>query len=1104
MPIMSSQNDDALPQSNHSLSSPNSQSFVDHHNSTSESPSTRKRKQEEFNYSTEQSVLVDLPFYSQQWKPTPSLFDARTLRSSDIISLNETNIHASSDLLKTPSCWNHFGNESQNTDTSFSNMRQHQGCNSSTIMMGRESPLIQENNHSISTNTTEVVSEDKGGFSEIQSMLSFDPFQSQLPSSTNQIDRNTTRQEPSLNLHLNDLETESIYQERQQFVQSWNSSGSNQIRYTSGGGSDTPTFFTPGFLESLQEDEPYSASSFPYHTNKENNWGRSSPPGSFTKNSSIDHYAMAVLPEETVESQNDKSVSSFAHRFYVAQQNECSSVLPSPSSPSDPTVSVSNKLSLSPSTPSPSIITTGISSTGSLNCITDIGDRHRLTEHLRKSLQKYVISEAKIKLIIQDYLSNYFSKEERTVIVLTSKVAQKSYGTEKRFLCPPPTAILVGTHWWTPSSAQQKEHTGETLRLPDGVELSPPKVTVSISGDTSSQAGQIEWYTVSRATVGQTGQRPTTASGTSTNGSPSQQHPSRFRSSAESRNNNINWYHNPSQELLVAGKCVSKHLYINDADERRKRVEALVRIQLANGVQLGLLASKGIKVISKPSKKRQSVKNMELCIHHGTTVSLFNRIRSQTVSTKYLGVSSPSSSSSFPGQSFDMKTAMPNDTNTCFVARTTCWDPFVIWIVDTSITRERSYSEDNSAKDFIGRNTTQDAAAPYYPPPPAIALKNKTSQLMPIHYNQHVVLQCLTTGLVSPVMIIRKVDKASTVVGGAQQSIVTDDPYLSGDEVLGDPISQLHKVALQIVQQQGDMIASSSTQQLSTYLACLNDMVGMHKTTEPRKPIINLSSTTSSSSSSSSSAGILVSPPLHTALASSWDEIDVTSQELGGKVVRKRRVSTEHSKMFEPSYLVNDDSNFYHHASARQHQPPEFARKSSVSSHGSIGGGRRTSASSGNQAISASLGAYWYEDVSDAAVWTIVGTDCAAYTFLSPITNGDSEYHDKTSSRMFSTPANSSAAFPVLTNFTTKTSTKESQQQQLLALHGENFSRDLQVWFGNVKSNGAEYRSRELILCKVPSKHELMTVESLYGQVPILFVKGDGTICKTNKFYSLV
>lgn len=351
-----------------------------------------------------------------------------------------------------------------------------------------------------------------------------------------------------------------------------------------------------------------------------------------------------------------------------------------------------------------------------------------------------------------------------------------------------------------------------------------------------------------------------------------------------------------------------------------------------------------------------------MCIHHGATVSLFNRIRSQTVSTKYLGVSS--SQISFPGQPY--QPSAPGD-GTCFVARTASWDPFIIWIVDTS-----------------GNNSEGESAPthPNYPPPPAIALKNRTNQLIPIHYNQHIVLQCLTTGLVSPVMVIRKVDKASTVVGGATKGHSDDE------EVLGDPVSQLHKVALQIVQQQ------------RTYLACMNDMVGMHKTTEPRHPVA------------------------------------VTSTE-GGKVVRKRRVSTD-----------------------QQLQDYYMARKSSISSIESI-----SANSSGS-----SLGACWQEDVSDAAVWTIVGTESETYTFLS-------------------SQEPMPSVFPSLSHYTTKL--------DVVHLHGENFSRDLQVWFGEVKALSTEYKSRELMVCKLPFK-----VENT-NQVPILLVKGDGTICKTGKFYPL-
>ena len=129
-----------------------------------------------------------------------------------------------------------------------------------------------------------------------------------------------------------------------------------------------------------------------------------------------------------------------------------------------------------------------------------------------------------------------------------------------------------------------------------------------------------------------------------------------------------------------------------------------------------------------------------------------------------------------------------------------------------------------------------------------MALKSTGQQPLTIHYNQHVVLQCLMTGLISPVMIIRRVDHATTVVGGRKVG-VGPCGYQVGqtrvDEALGDSVSQLHKIRLQIVQ---DTFYPSRVEIHATdpkftqscippkFLACHNDVVDIHETAGARKP----------------------------------------------------------------------------------------------------------------------------------------------------------------------------------------------------------------------------------------------------------------------------
>ncbi|KAI8078473.1 hypothetical protein BDF21DRAFT_420595 [Thamnidium elegans] len=670
-----------------------------------------------------------------------------------------------------------------------------------------------------------------------------------------------------------------------------------------------------------------------------------------------------------------------------------------------------------------------------------------------------------LKPLVQKYLTTF--ENERKITILTSKVAQKSYGTEKRFLCPPPSTVLSGSSsWWARNLSDTK--------------LNAPSLVVHISGEKTSQNGVIEWYNTTTGSLLDTSCAVNSANNGDTN---------------------------------LSGNCVSKHLHINDADEKRKRVEVLVKINLGNGIHLGTFASKGIKVISKPSKKRQSVKNMELCIHHGTTISLFNRIRSQTVSTKYLGVSTAEDKN--------------NGGGTCFVARTGSWDPFVIWIVDTSRSPDtpplntRNHHPDN----------------PHFPAPPAIALHTATGQQpIALHYNQAVVLQCVSTGLVSPVMVIRKVDKGSMIMGGNRLCDLSGATGGEcGDEALGDPVSQLHKIAFQIVQDPSiahnnkanfqphpimplnqlntSELMLPQTSQAVTYLACLNDVVGMHKTTTERSFVVPRTINTPIPAAPSMDSSVL--PP--------WNDVNsfgnydllssVVSHQENGKVTRKRRVSCDVNSvkpMSLPKYPTSSIStNSLTNKNRRRvnslndglvpiKTEPGAGRRSSTSSHD-----RRSSIGSDGGLYQVN-GACWTEDVSDASVWTIVGTDSLSYKFWTPpsaIVDLNSPFNPNNLS------ANSITPFPILTS---NQQLHYNKRSHVLNLTGENFTRDVSIWFGDIKSPRTEYKSRDSISCNIPDIQELLDSpisvldpdNTQMHKIPLLFVRGDGVIYNTDMFYT--
>jgi hypothetical protein len=247
------------------------------------------------------------------------------------------------------------------------------------------------------------------------------------------------------------------------------------------------------------------------------------------------------------------------------------------------------------------------------------------------------------------------------------------------------------------------------------------------------------------------------------------------------------------------------------------------------------------------------------------------------------------------------------------------------------------------------------------PPPNAIPFTTNGSQI-PIYYNQTVVLQCLTSGVVSPVLIIRKVDHQTTVVGGGLQEGAKGvaDHYCIPGEVCGDPVSQLHKIAFEVYDGNKGMPAPGTPGPTGAFLSCMGEKVNTYRPIDGRQ-------WNSSLNAESNSPPLPGSPVVTTPVSTSGTEYfgsgaadsapaspSPTSADFltndGGRVKKQKRSTSSGS------------------GAITKNPGPKGRRR--PNSAGSASSGRRGSSHDSG----ASSGALWQVDIGETSVWTIVGT----------------------------------------------------------------------------------------------------------------------------------
>ncbi|KAM0750075.1 hypothetical protein T439DRAFT_356727 [Meredithblackwellia eburnea MCA 4105] len=685
----------------------------------------------------------------------------------------------------------------------------------------------------------------------------------------------------------------------------------------------------------------------------------------------------------------------------------------------------------------------------------------------------------------RDYLdsANRLDKGERAVLVLAPRVAQRSYGNEKRFLCPQPMALLLGASWW--SNVEDPSIKQESLPYVSAQVRRfnlPPEINISISTDPNPAPEPLftEW-------MGDDGELVSTE------------------------------YPNDAELTIYSGRATGKQNYIpssEGAKDKRAPVQPLVTIH-APGPEprdqsrlIGTFPGKPMHIISKPSKGKLT-ETSKISLVHGDLVALYNRTKAQTASTRFLGVSG--NHSSFPTMDWramsggQARPFAPTDIHsTTFISRTGRWDAFVIYAVDLTLPT-------------LDPNIVP-APAPHqgYPRPPVNAIPFDSMQEKKIYYNMPVVLQCLSTAVVSPVMIIRKVETNRTVIGGGSNSGYSAIAAAQGlpcapGERLGEAVAQFRPIALEIYTDPNKARSGDPTSHPppeNTFLACLGDAIGINQSREVRKYFHPSSSAPDSDSPNSPAtpitpvtptSGRFFSSGVPTPMENQVYEEDISAN--GTKVKRLRRLSSSNNVPQAP-YGAKSPARPASTLSKHKRRGQSLSNLSQLTDQGEDDPGPNV----------------WSIDCGDPCVWTVVAIDLARHVFHIPeaVTGGKFPGKDlpaSTCSPLYKTPIPCYPISPLIPSVVdydppmrrARPGDTGSEEETMITLHGENFSSAFTVWLGSSPCPRQMQRSSWRLLVSPPHRKPDLIDEGRRapgdGALRISFVRNDGIVFPSCLYY---